>query len=628
VNYGLEAEFNPFPNAVLGVTKKKFYTDEDVWKIKVENQRLKFEIEELRRLSGYNTFSPQEIITSHINSRIEASIKADDCSAAGKIESQETITLLLEENTALKAFINNLNQEHDKYKKMAEELPYLKELINNLNQELNKRDEEIKVLRQEAGKPAANSGNSGMSPSKDLGHGYAEGRNDGSTGNPNKKSRGGQKGHPPHFRSPLDKDDADEIIEHKFEEGCLCPFCKTGVLVRDEEGDKSFEHNVKPEIKIIRQLHISCSYICPDCGKKLRKEAPKEIEKGGIFDVGFYSSMLYLKMLGAISLSKIQRFLLAELNSYASLSYINKCLKGATEILRPIYLELLDAVKLEKILNVDETGHKCKGKQLYTWVFCSPTLKVFRIATRAGCNLEIVLGNEYKGTLITDCYKVYISFAKNHVDVILQLCLQHLRRDFKSCTDWKYNQEINDYGKKGCEIIDKIFHHHHILKESHDIDSGCIKVKEELFILRGLQKELTEHAVNLPAEAPSKASGIAKRFREYPEYYFTFLDNFDVPPTNNFAEQTARGPVCDRKICFGTQSVEGNRQSEVFWTIHDTLRQRGLDVKPFIENALRAYWDGKPLPSLVSDEETVPERYVEQAKKEREELKQQKKRSC
>ena len=52
------------------------------------------------------------------------------------------------------------------------------------------------------------------------------------------------------------------------------------------------------------------------------------------------------------------------------------------------FQELVEKLKTEPVLNIDETGHKENGKRLYTWGFNTPNYSVFFIGSRSASILE------------------------------------------------------------------------------------------------------------------------------------------------------------------------------------------------------------------------------------------------
>jgi hypothetical protein len=135
--------------------------------------------------------------------------------------------------------------------------------------------------------------------------------------------------------------------------------------------------------------------------------------------------------------------------------------------------------------------------------------------------------------------------------------------------------------------------------------------------------EIKEELINLGRNAPvssSKSRGIKKRFEEYPEIYFTFMDDPEVEPTNNHAERSLRKPVIFKKINQGIQSPTGNLVWEAKWSAVATLSKQGRKIIPFLEETFDSYFEGKPVPSLLNPGKPVAQKYIELAKEEREQL--------
>ena len=72
-----------------------------------------------------------------------------------------------------------------------------------------------------------------------------------------------------------------------------------------------------------------------------------------------------------------------------------------------------------------------------------------------------------------------------------------------------------------------------------------------------------------------------------------------MDPTNNVAEQAIRFVVIDRHVNQGTRSAAGRQASERLWTVIATCRLQGRSAFDFILEAVRAYFCGRPAPSLL-----------------------------
>ncbi|MDR1870812.1 MAG: IS66 family transposase [Deltaproteobacteria bacterium] len=481
-------------------------------------------------------------------------------------------------------------------------------------------EKSIEELKLELGKPRADSSNSGISPSKDISKSGKKHAKDGEDpNNPReKKRRGGKKGHAPHFRKLFSENEADEVRDHKLGDNeSLCRKCGSQ-LQRDPNLDKTqCQFDIIPA-QIIKIFNKTWGYKCPKCGKVHYAPVAPDIRRGRMLSPSFIVKIILMKNLYLMPLGKIQLFLKTEYGLEVSVSYISKLIIDTTAYLRGLYFQLLDNVKYEKILNIDETVFKCADKQLYSWAFIGSKIAAFKIGTREGSNLSSVLGDDYNGTFICDCYGPYISYAKSHINALIQLCLVHLSRDFKRCSDYVTNKEVSEFGKNGEQYVNEILELNKLWKKAlHDSSPDALMYFERL---KALEETLTELCVNAP-ESYGKSRGIKKRFTDYPSYYFEFLKNPDVEPSNNRAERGVRPLVLERKISYGSKGINGNHACEVLWTIRETAKLLGVDIEAFFTEAIANMFEGKDPPSLLNIGQPVEAKYIEQAKQERKELK-------
>lgn len=77
-----------------------------------------------------------------------------------------------------------------------------------------------------------------------------------------------------------------------------------------------------------------------------------------------------------------------------------------------------------------------------------------------------------------------------------------------------------------------------------------------------------------------------------------FLEEPDLPPTNNLAERALRQPVIWRKASFGTDSEAGSRFLVRILTTIATLKAQDRDPLAFLVDAHLAFISGQPPPSL------------------------------
>jgi hypothetical protein len=432
----------------------------------------------------------------------------------------------------------------------------------------------------------------------------------------NKKKQGGQPGHKRYTRPLIDPNEADQVTYHDIEEeNRSCSHCGMP-LERVESLDKQFDHLDLPRLDLIKIVNICYGYRCPHCGKS-HHNIPDDVVNMGLVSNAVLAFMCDLSINYHQSTRKCQSLLEYHFGTKFCPAYINDLLKRVAFILRPLALEVREAIALKTILNIDETQHRFKGDNLYTWVFVADDLVAFRIGTRSYYPLEVTLGPNFKGTIGTDCYNCYIKFVKENKDVKLQLCLAHVKREFTYCAKF-LDHDVMEYGTRNIKFIDELFHVYHERRKIKDRNSQ--EWLSHTAELHEIKAKILKSAKDAPA-ACKKAVNLGKRFEDLGEHYFTFIDNPDIEPTNNISEREIRDCcVIDRKIKIGTTSLEGNLACETFWTFYKTAKRRNLDITKFLLSVLDAAKAGNPLPSLVNTGGFVDQKYILAAKLERKEM--------
>jgi hypothetical protein len=95
---------------------------------------------------------------------------------------------------------------------------------------------------------------------------------------------------------------------------------------------------------------------------------------------------------------------------------------------RPSYDRLVEAARHSAVQHVDETGWKIGGRSAWLWVFADEHATLYRIRKSRGHEGGAeVLGEDYQGVLVSDCFLAYdpLNFKKSK-------CSSHL---LKRCSE-------------------------------------------------------------------------------------------------------------------------------------------------------------------------------------------------
>ena len=83
------------------------------------------------------------------------------------------------------------------------------------------------------------------------------------------------------------------------------------------------------------------------------------------------------------------------------------------------------------------------------------------------------------------------------------------------------------------------------------------------------------------------------------EGLWLFLEDPDVPATNNLAERQIRPLVIAKKISFGVKSERGARFIERIYSLVLTCQQQNKNVLSWLQDSIIQYFTGNSAPILV-----------------------------
>lgn len=419
---------------------------------------------------------------------------------------------------------------------LQKENDLLKEEIVKLLQKIENLEDKLNI----------NSSNSGLPTSKEI---Y---KKESKKHPKSDRKAGGQPGHA--YKGYTCKKPDEVHIVDVAQEICNCGGCLN--LDSYSIHQKIEIPTIKPKIDEYRLARKKCS----NCGKLYKAK----LESYKILGPNIES--IIATMGGFFNNSKrdLQQILSQILNTDISLGLISKTEERVSVNLEGSYNSLLEEVEESSYLHMDETGHKNKGKRGWCWFLGNSQLSFFKLSNSRGKKVIENLLPEYLGNVISDRYAVYNYFDRDN----RQVCLAHLRRDFKRFA-YSSNKEISGVGIKLLDCIDLVFAAHKGYK------LGKITNIFYRRRLRKIEKKMYSFLKNIRHQSSSIAakrvsSNILKSF----DMMWLFVDNDEIPPTNNFAERQIKHHVKYRKNSYHTWSDRGDRFLERIKSIYSTAKLR------------------------------------------------------
>ncbi len=306
-----------------------------------------------------------------------------------------------------------------------------------------------------------------------------------------------------------------------------------------------------------------------------------------LFDRRLSALIAYMKGALHASYSNLQAFCRDVLGIEVARSHLCNTIARVNEALAGPHEELQEHIPIQPVLNIDESGWKDRGVKYWIWLFCTPRLSFYHIAKSRGAKvLEAVLGKTYGGTIISDFFSAYVSYANR----LQQFCLAHLIRDIKFLTTLPGDTDKR-FGERLLIDFRRLFHFWHQRE----------KIPKERFdrIMFQIKDRVLHLAARHAAGERSKSRTLARRLVKHGDAIFRFLFDPAVSPTNNAAERGIRTAVIDRRITQGSRSLMGRQWNARIWTVLGTCRKQGRSAWQFLQNASSAHYFHTPAPSLL-----------------------------
>jgi len=175
-------------------------------------------------------------------------------------------------------------------------------------------------------------------------------------------------------------------------------------------------------VKVERIVYRLRRKRCPHCRKVVQALAPGRMPKSQ-YGNGLLSHVAVQYYLYGVTLGQLEWQVGI---GYGSLL---DALHQLARRLEPVIPKLLQACRRSSVRPADETGWRTDGSNGYAWLFCTPTVSLYRFRlTRAASAPEDVLGSRRpRGVLVVDRYAGY-----NRAPCAIHYCYAHLLRDLQN----------------------------------------------------------------------------------------------------------------------------------------------------------------------------------------------------
>lgn len=399
---------------------------------------------------------------------------------------------------------------------------------------------------------------------------------------------GRRNGHPPANRPTPPPQHIDRVITVPCRD---CPDCKVALV--DPHMVVQYQTDLPPIVPMVTQFNIETGY-CPCCRQRQRGRHPEQISNalgaaGNTFGPVILTMAAELKHRLGVPYRKICDFF----TTYCDLTICPATLVRAeqrlTELARPTYELLIDALRRADVVHADETGWRISAVNAWLWVFSNSQVTVYAIRTGKGARghsvPEEILGPDFDGYLVVDGFAAYtvLDYKKGQ-------CNGHILRRAKELQETVPNRE-RDY-------LDQLIR---TIQEAIDLAQRRDQLTPEGYTRRvqEIENRLVTWVLARPAHCSDDLRRLHNHFCTHATEWLVFLHEPSVPPTNNHAESMLRPAVITRKVGGCNKTLLGSLVHSVLASIMMTCKHQG---KKFLELAMQLWRAGeaKAMPLVPS----------------------------
>jgi len=355
-----------------------------------------------------------------------------------------------------------------------------------------------------------------------------------------------------------------------------CQHCGTDVSGVVQTRLEAYDRIEVPAIKAEVTRVELYGGICPCCAERFKATPPEGLEPGSPFGPNLTALVVYLRYHQAIPLARLARMMSdllgLDISQGALVNILNRSRQAFASQARLIRAKLLSGT----ILQSDETSVRVGNETWWNWVFHHGDSAAFVIApSRGKAVIEEFLGEHRPDYWVSDRLPAQLGWArKEH-----QVCLAHLIRDAQYAID-----AGDDVFAPGLKTL---------LQDACAIGRRRRQLADAT--LRSYERKLDDKLDALVRLTPTGSEGdkLKRMVKKFRRYFFVFLTNRDVPPTNNGSEQAIRPCVIFRKVTNCFRSRWGAKLYADIRSVLETARRRGIAAL----EAIRLTLNLVPLPA-------------------------------
>lgn len=399
---------------------------------------------------------------------------------------------------------------------------------------------------------AQTSRNSSQPPSTD---GYAKPAPQ-SLRKPSGLQSGGQPGHPGHTLKPVNK--PDRIIPHRL---TRCS-CGCGRSLRQEpvlRHEKRQVFDLPPQTLFVTE-HQAEVKRCPSSNQEITADFPADVTAPVQYGPRLNAWWVYLRVQQLLPLDRIRQMTEDLFGQSVSQGTLQTALLTAYHDLAGFEARLKDLLEKAPLAQTDETGLRVAGKLQWLHNLSTGRLTWYGVHPKRGTEAigDFDILQRFTGRLMHDCYSSYFTLKT----CLHALCNAHLLRELVFLHEVLHQA----WAKKMHDLLLDLLRA--VAKQKKR--AVRLPAPQRIACLRRYRALLRQGRAANPLLPPAcsprrgrrkqtKAQNLLDRLTLHQESVLAFLDDFQIPFTNNQSEQDLRMMKVQQKISGAFRTPQGAR---------------------------------------------------------------------
>lgn len=355
--------------------------------------------------------------------------------------------------------------------------------------------------------------------------------------------------------------------------------------------------HIIPETFIVDEHHVHVYASKNNDGTIVRADRPADLLRNSIATASLVASIMNGKYVNALPLDRQSKAYKCNGINLSTNTMANWVIKCTDYYLSLVYDRMHKLIYDSRVIHADETPVKTmridnakikNGKKTYMWVYrnrpkrSTHPIVLFDWQSSRHSDHPRDFLKEFSGTVVTDGYQVYHKLDNEREDLKVAGCWIHARRPFAS-----FIKSVGLSTAKGTiaqEAYDMITDILHTDNEFDDLSvqdrkkqrQACLKQKVDAYFawVKTKYSQVTHNSTIGKALAYSI---------NQEKYLRVFLNDGNVPPDNNYAEQAIRPFTIGRKNFVLMESDKGAKASAMIYSIVETAKANGVNTYQYLE---------------------------------------------